>query len=152
MGKTIVCVRRKQDNDRISIGRPGSTDPATGLPFIDTLDTWKTKNACCEACGEMIGTSNRRYGTNRWPATVEGCTCEICGKAICERCRLGHSTNEVIGQYRKRTEGGHSYMKPYTRVAWMCVPCGKEWWAAHPIPKREVDIWKVFTAIVGDKE
>lgn len=151
MAMTTVCHRTTGTRMGLSVGKPGCVDPKTGNPFQDSpYFVWKTKSPCCEACGEMIGKSRRMYGSNRWPATVEACTCERCGAQICERCRMGHRTDDVIGTHKRRTEGGYIYSVPTYRTAWLCVPCMKEWEktaVAKPVP----DIWELFMKIVqGD--
>lgn len=150
MGKTIttVCHRTTGSRTGLSIGKAGSIDPATGLPFDDSeYFLWQTKSPCCQTCGEMIGTSRRKFGSNRWPATVEACVCERCGVQICERCRNGYQTSEVIGSHKRRTEGGYTYRVPTKRTAWLCVPCGKEYMKENP-PKPPVDIFDTFLKIV----
>lgn len=133
---TTVCIRYHRCDvedvgpaDRPSIGKPGSISPETGLPFHDSpypFHTWKTRNGCCETCGEMLGTSRPKYSPNRWPATVTRCTCEHCGKSICTECvEFGYRTNQVIGTYRSRTSGGNPITKPRYRYLELCQVCGQ---------------------------
>lgn len=124
---TVVCRRYKTNDTRgrpAGIGRTGCTDPHTGKPFHDDADTWKTHNACCQNCGEMLGTSRPRWGANRWPATVVRDKCEQCGAECCSACRQLFMTREVIGFYNHRTEGGHTIKRPHYRERALCTACG----------------------------
>lgn len=141
MKRLTVCVRKRPNRlDGLGswgIGKPGMTDPRTGKPFVDDeYDQWQTSQPCCESCGEMIGTSRRRYGRNRWPATVTAYRCEDCGCQVCSECYYLQRTDEVVGTRKRTTEGGYRYDVPDYRERVLCRAC-RDKRNAEPKPERE---------------